>query len=125
MPHQCLKCNTVFDNSSDAIIKGCTVCGAKLFLFLKRDPQKAKEEEIELTKETKELIVKELESQVNIDEIDQPIILKLENVRILGPGKYEIDINQLMKKEKPLIYKVQEGTYVIDLKYLQGDKNGV
>ena len=42
-------------------------------------------------------------------------VLKLENIRVISPGKYELDINQLMKKEKPVIYKVQEGTYVIDL----------
>lgn len=118
MPHQCLRCNTVFDNSSDAIIKGCTNCGAKLFLYIKARPEELKQEEIELTKEAKDIILKELGTQVDLDDIDRPIILKLENVRILAPGKYEIDINQLMKKEKPLIYKVQEGTYVIDLNYL-------
>lgn len=115
MPHQCLRCNHVFDNSSNAIIKGCSECGGKLFLFVKKIPE---EKEIELSAENKEIILKELEQHVNIDEIDSPIILKLENIRIVGPGKYEIDINQLMKKEKPLIYKVQEGTYIIDLNYL-------
>ena len=57
---------------------------------------------------------------VNLDDIDAPIILKLENIRILSPGKYELDINQLMKKEKPVIYRVQEGTYIIDLDSISG-----
>ena len=45
--------------------------------------------------------------------------MKLENVRVIAPGKYEIDVNQLLKKDKPLVYNVGQGTYVIDLEYLQ------
>ena len=119
MPHQCLGCETVYDNTSDVILKGCPKCGKKLFLYIKKIPEK--KEEIELSNVQKELILKEVESitgSLDLD-LDSPIILKLENIRVLSPGKYEIDINQLMKKDKPLIYKVQDGTYVIDLDYLQ------
>ena len=119
MPHQCLKCEEVYDNASDVIIKGCPKCHSKLFLFIKKIPEK--KEEIELTKHEKEIILDELDSMVDVDNIDTPIILKLENVRILSPGKYEIDVNELMKKEKPLIYKVEEGTYYIDLDFLRGN----
>jgi predicted nucleic acid-binding Zn-ribbon protein len=118
MPHQCLKCESVFDNTSDVIIKGCPNCGAKLFLFIKKAP--VKEEEFELSQDQKDIILKEVESFVDIKDTDIPIILKLENIRVLAPGKYEIDINQLMKKDKPLIYKIQEGTYVIDIDFLRG-----
>lgn len=117
MPHQCLKCETIYDNTSDVIIKGCPNCGSKLFLYIKKVPKVQKE--IELSEIQKTTIMKEISNYVDIDEIDAPIILKLENVRILEPGKYEIDINQLLKKEKPLVYKVQDGTYVIDLNYLK------
>lgn len=123
MPHQCLGCDAVFDNSSNAIIEGCPHCGKKLFLFLKKAPEEETKQEIELSQEKKELIMKELENYVDIEETQTPIILKLENVRIVEPGKYEIDVNQLMKKDKPLIYKVQEGTYVIDLNFLGGIKH--
>lgn len=118
MPHQCLGCETVYDNTSDVILKGCPNCGKKLFLYIKETP--IKKEEIELSKIQKDLILKEVESLTGSTiDLESPIILKLENIRVLSPGKYEIDINQLMKKEKPLIYKVQDGTYVIDLNYLQ------
>ncbi len=113
MPHQCLGCDKIYDNTSEAILKGCPACGRKAFLYLKSLPSKS--EEIELTKESKDIILKELEEVVDLDKTDMPIILKLENIRIISPGKYELDINQLMKKEKPIIYKVQEGTYVIDI----------
>lgn len=117
MPHQCLKCGATYDNTSDAIIKGCSECGSKFFLFIKKEPQN--KTEVELSKEQKDLLIQEVEQLIDEPEPEKPIILKLENIRILEPGKYEIDINELLKKDKPVIYKVQEGTYVIDLKYLK------
>lgn len=117
MPHQCLNCNALYENTSDVIFKGCPKCGKKLFLFLKKIPEN--KTEIELSNEQKEIILSELGDYVDIKEPDTPIVLKLENVRVLEPGKYEIDINQLMKKDKPLIYKVQDGTYLIDLNFLR------
>ena len=117
MPHQCLACGKVYDNSSNAILKGCE-CGKKLFLFVKKIPEE--KEEIEISKEKKELILKELESVAGTKDPTKPIILKLENVKVLAPGKYEIDVNQLMKREKPVIYKVQDGTYVLDLEFIMG-----
>lgn len=122
MPHQCLKCSHIYENTSDAIIKGCPNCGAKLFLFIKKIPEKS--QEIELSKEEKDLILQEIESISEIHDSQTPIILKLENIRVVKPGKYEIDINQLMKKDKPVIYKIQEGTYIIDLNFLRGEENG-
>ena len=49
-------------------------------------------------------------------EIDkgQPVILDLEAIRIMGPGKYELDLVHLFKKE-PLIFKLEDGKYMIDL----------
>lgn len=120
MPHQCLKCSKIYENTSDVIIKGCPACGNKLFLFIKSMPETKKE--IELTNEEKDIVLKEVESITNVEELDAPIILKLENIRVLTQGKYEIDINQLMKKDKPIIYKVQDGTYVIDLNFIEDKK---
>ena len=47
-------------------------------------------------------------------DVDYPVVLDLETVRVLKPGKYEIDLVQLFKGG-PLIYKLEEGKYVIDL----------
>ena len=45
---------------------------------------------------------------------DKPVILDLEAIKILKPGKYELDLVHLFKNE-PLIYKLEEGKYMIDL----------
>jgi predicted nucleic acid-binding Zn-ribbon protein len=38
----------------------------------------------------------------------------MEAIRILKPGKYELDLVHLFKND-PLVYKVGEGKYIIDL----------
>ena len=44
-----------------------------------------------------------------------PVILDFESIRVIGTGKFEIDIVNLFKKGRPLIYKLEEGKYIIDL----------
>ncbi len=46
---------------------------------------------------------------------DIPVILDLESIRVLRPGKFEIDVVNLFNKKRPLIYKLEEGKYIIDL----------
>jgi predicted nucleic acid-binding Zn-ribbon protein len=119
MPHQCINCGTIHDDTSDAILNGCTNCGKKLFLYIKSSKKETMQEEIEITQQNKEAILKEIEQNVGTTNPDKPIFLKIENIHVISPGKYEIDINQLLKKDKPLIYRVGDGTFVIDLEYLQ------
>lgn len=63
--------------------------------------------------------VKEIEEDVvglagsEIDR-EKPVVLDIESIRVLKPGKYEIDLVHLFRKE-PLIFKLEEGKYVIDL----------
>ncbi|MFQ5475197.1 MAG: Zn-ribbon containing protein, partial [Candidatus Nanoarchaeia archaeon] len=52
MPHQCVRCNTFYDNGSSEILKGCK-CGSRLFFFIRKEAlEKAK-------KVTEDLTVKE------------------------------------------------------------------
>lgn len=50
-----------------------------------------------------------------ITDPDAPVILDLESVRAMGSGKFEIDLINLFRKDRPLIYKLEEGKYIIDL----------
>ena len=51
---------------------------------------------------------------MKIEDEDKPVILDLESVRVLNPGKFEIDIVSLMNR-KPIVFKLQEGKYLIDI----------
>jgi len=69
-----------------------------------------------LNKLDKEKIEKDVREIIGISEKeDAPVILDLESVRILEPGKFEIDVVNLFSKKRPLIYKLEEGKYIIDL----------
>lgn len=64
----------------------------------------------------KEKIEKDVRDIIGISEKeDIPVILDLESIRILAPGKFEIDVVNLFSKKRPLIYKLEEGKYIIDL----------
>ncbi|MDD5177802.1 MAG: Zn-ribbon containing protein [Candidatus Nanoarchaeia archaeon] len=114
MPHQCVRCGKLYDDGSKEILKGC-VCGGHFFFFVKEEELKKVEEiTVNLTQEDKEQIEKDVLDIIGIEDTDKPVILDLESIRILKPGKYELDIVELFKG-KPLVYKIEDGKYIIDL----------
>lgn len=116
MPHQCVRCNTFYDDGASEILKGCK-CGGKLFFYVKKEKlEQAKEATINLTPKEKKQIEKDVFDIIgDTDKEEKPVILDFESIRVIGPGKYELDLVNLFKKE-PLIYKVGEGKYMIDVK---------
>ena len=115
MSHQCVRCNTFYDEKAPEVIKGCP-CGGKLFFFIKQEKLNSlREMSAKLTSSQKDQIEQDVREIVGeSDEIDEPVVLDLETIRISQPGKYELDLVQLFKDE-PLVYKIEEGKYVIDL----------
>ena len=116
MPHQCIKCNKVYADGSKELLKGCSECGGRFFFFIKKDKL------VEVKKKVEELSIKDKEQiEKDVREIVQgriedeaPVILDLESIRVLRPGKFEIDLRHLFKGE-PLVYKMADGKYVIDV----------
>ncbi len=111
MPHQCVHCGKFYEDASQELLKGCS-CGSRFFFFFKKQEQ---EEAIELStkeKRDKEYEVRKIKGK-DIDE-EKPVILDMESIRVKKPGKFEIDLVSLFKR-KPLVYKIEEGKYVIDL----------
>lgn len=116
MPHQCVRCSTLYEDGSSEILKGCS-CGGKFFFYIRKDAAKETQALIStLTTEQKQEIEHDVLKVVGdkIEE-DKPVILDLESIRILEPGKYELDIVKLFNKQ-PLIIRLEEGKYIIDLK---------
>ena len=52
---------------------------------------------------------------IGAEEEDIPVILDLESIKVIRPGKFELDVVNLFDKKRPLIYKLEEGKYIIDL----------
>jgi len=117
MPHQCVKCGAVYVDGTEVILKGCPDCGGKMFFFIKEEALKKNKNKLpDLSEKEKEQIEKDVYEIMGEDiDKDKPIVLDIESINILKPGKYELDLVNLFKKKQPLIYKLEDGKYVIDI----------
>ncbi|MBW3001963.1 Zn-ribbon domain-containing protein [Candidatus Woesearchaeota archaeon] len=115
MPHQCVRCDALYDDGAQEILKGCP-CGGKLFFYIKKERlEKVKaEEKIALSPVQKEQIEKDIYDMTGIDDRDRPVVLDLESIKVLKPGKFELDLVKLFKGD-PLIFKLASGKYIIDV----------
>ena len=115
MPHQCVRCNKFYEDGAKEILKGC-LCGARLFFYIKKERlEESKKITENLTKEEKKEVEKDVLDLVDADMAkEKPIVLDLESIKIMKPGKYELDLVRMFKGE-PLIFKLEEGKYIIDI----------
>ena len=119
MPHQCVHCSKIIEVGSREILEGCSGCGGKFFFYI-RDEQvpeimKSKEAPIpDFDSIDKKQVEEDVRGILKIEDEDKPVILDLESVRVLGNGKFEIDIVSLMNR-RPIVFKLQEGKYLIDI----------
>ncbi len=113
MPHQCVKCNTIYEDGDEAVLKGCS-CGGKLFFYIKKNQLKKDNQVINLSEKEKEQIQKDVSEMVGLSEDEKPVVLDIESINVSSPGKYLLDVVKLFKKD-PLVFKLEEGKYVIDI----------
>jgi predicted nucleic acid-binding Zn-ribbon protein len=125
MPHKCVHCGKLIGAGSKELLDGCTSCGGRFFFYLREEwlkkEQQVKEEiekqvgDIEkLSPEEKEKVEADVREILNVEDDEEPVILDIESVRVISPGKFEIDLTALLNK-KPVVFKLQEGKYMIDL----------
>jgi uncharacterized protein len=116
MPHQCVKCGKLYKDASDELIKGCSSCSSRFFFFISEEAYKKRgkllpdlniDERKQIEEDVMDLVDEKLDK-------DKPVILDIESINILKPGKYELDLVDLFKG-KPLVYKLEEGKYIIDI----------
>ena len=120
MPNQCVHCNEIYDDGAEEILKGCSKCNSRFFFYLSEEKlrriEENKEEFVEnLTTSEKKQIENDVRDITGIQDEESPIILDFETVKIIKPGKYILDIANLFSKERPLVYKLEDGKYIIDL----------
>lgn len=119
MPHQCVHCSRIIPTASDEILKGCNNCGGHFFFYIREEQVKQLEDNKTFSLENfdtldKEKVEEDVRAILKIEDEEKPVILDLESVRVLGPGKFELDIVSLMNR-KPIVFKLEEGKYLIDL----------
>ena len=114
MPHKCTRCGQLFRDGSPEILSGCPSCGWNKFLYvIGEEPAAPKASDVD-----------ELISKVDIDEKSDVIteevkstgdIKRIESIKILGPGSYELNIKTLLDRKEIIMALKENGTYVVHL----------
>ena len=116
MPHKCTKCGREYPDGSTEILKGCGSCGGKKFLYIKeaeihKDVLEEKSIE-EIAEESKEEVL-EVVAPKKKKEVE--MFDRVETIRILSPGSYEINIEKMAQSDERIVSLGNEGSYIIDL----------
>jgi len=116
MPHKCTKCGREYPDGSTEILKGCGSCGGKKFLYIKeaeihKDVLEEKSIE-EISEESKEKVLEVVgpKKKKEVEMFD-----RVETIRILSPGSYELNIEKMAQSDERIVSVGNEGSYIIDL----------
>jgi predicted nucleic acid-binding Zn-ribbon protein len=116
IPNKCTRCGKIHADDSPYLVTGCDVCGSKFFFYIRQDSLEKAEKEI---KELKPKEIDEIEHDIrdiiprDVDK-DETVVLDLEAIRVIKPGKYRIDVSNLFT-QRPIVIRVGPGRYELDL----------
>lgn len=125
MPHKCTRCENIFKDGAVTILNGCPNCGWNKFLYVRDES----EPEIEKMSEHDEQhpakkFVKEIDEFLSDQNIEVKKITKqdqepesdrIESVRILGPGSYELNLDALLERKEIILAIKEDGSYIVHL----------
>ena len=114
MPHQCVRCGDLYPTGCKELLTGCK-CGSRFFFFVKQSQlDKAKLVNKNLSDSEKIQMEQDVLDIIGDKYDNNPIVLDFESIKVVKSGQYELDLVDLFKGN-PLIYKLDEGKYVIDI----------
>jgi len=118
MPYKCVHCSNVYDDGAKEILEGCE-CKGKFFFYIKQDKLKEilenKTTDIELSSKEKHQVEEDVREIAGVTDSETPIFLDFESVKVIKPGKYLLDLQKLFSMDKPRVYKLEDGKYIVDL----------
>ncbi len=131
MPHRCTRCGTIFEDGDSVVLSGCPNCGWNKFLYVKKESEGSENQGRPVLEEQKLDLESSLEEVVrNIDEAlaseqenikQEPDVEektegeRVESVRILGPGSYELNLDSLLERKELVMAIREEGSYALHL----------
>ncbi|WP_292462051.1 Zn-ribbon domain-containing protein [Methanolobus sp.] len=143
MPHKCTRCESIFDDGAPVILSGCPSCGWNKFLYVKEEEKERAEKEAsegdkgEAGRGTEHhtvidessghkpedkpagKIIREIDEIIGPEKKDRSISEdegeRVESVRILGPGSYELNLESLFDRKEIVMAIKEDGTYALHL----------
>ncbi|MGA2934031.1 MAG: Zn-ribbon domain-containing protein [Methanomicrobiales archaeon] len=115
MPHKCTKCGREFKDGSTEILKGCPSCGSKKFLYIREEHRHRdvlEEKTIsEIAKETNEEVLEVVDDSSKAGDVRG----KIESIRILSPGSYELNLKKLAESNDMVVGLGKDARYMVDI----------
>jgi len=115
MPHKCTKCGREFKDGSTDILKGCPSCGSKKFLYIREEHRHRdvlEEKTItEIAKETNEEVLEVVDASSKAGDVQG----KIESIRILSPGSYELNLKKLAESNDMVVGIGKDARYMVDI----------
>ena len=119
MPYKCVHCSQLYDDTSEEILKGCGGCGRRFFFYIRKSQLEkmrvSAEEEVMLEPEEKKQIEEDVREISGMEDEEVPVFLDFESIKVMKRGKYFVDLTNLFATDKPRVYKLEDGKYIIDL----------
>ena len=116
MPSKCTRCGKIHPDNAPYLLSGCDECGSKFFFYFRKEILPSAEKEMkrlsskqmdEIEHDIREIIPEEIGER-------ETVVLDLEAIRVISPGKYEIDVTNLFN-QRPLVIRMGPGRYKLDL----------
>ena len=85
--------------------------------------RQAKVAEVELNTVEKEQVEQDVREILGADDEETPVFLDFESIKILKPGKYLLDVSKMLESDRPQVYQLEDGKYVVDLGHLTSRKD--
>ncbi len=126
MPHKCTRCESIFKDGAAIILNGCPKCGWNKFLYVRGEepvqpPEKTGETPAippaasKFIKEVDEILGNKPEPVAKSETKPLEIGERVESVRILSPGSYELNLESLLERDEIVMALKEDGTYLVHL----------
>jgi uncharacterized protein len=135
MPHKCTRCESIFKDGAAIILNGCPKCGWNKFLYVRDDSSapgpaakietaantgQISPEASNFIREVDEILgIKEekteLKNEPKAENTQKEIGDRIESIRILSPGQYELNLESLLERKEIVMALKEDGTYIVNL----------